>query len=322
MSPYKIIIVDKAPPAATTTSLWVSETTIVVGQSLMLTATVTGSGKSPTGTVTFFDGGIPIGTATLSGGTATLVTMSLARGDHPLTAGYPATADFQASKSATRSVAVTGVSSLVTVTCSASTATVGQTLWLAVTVTSTAGTPTGPVSFLDGGSAIGQAALVNGSAVINTSSLGIGAHSLSGYYWGDSTFNATASNVQVVVVNPAPVSITKVAMTQRRGITTSIVLQANGPLDPRSASNLGYYTLAYAGRDRKFGTRDDQKIRLASVSYNSAAHTVTLKPRGQLKLTGIARLLVDHVLDAWGRPFDGNSDGQPGGAFTALLNKR
>ena len=66
---------------ATTTALKSSKNPTVHGQSVTFTATVKaaspGSG-TPTGKVTFLDGGNPIGTATLNGsGVATLATSSL-----------------------------------------------------------------------------------------------------------------------------------------------------------------------------------------------------------------------------------------------------
>jgi hypothetical protein len=69
-----------------TTSLSSSQNPSSAGQPVTFTATVTGF--APTGTVTFFDGGTQIGTATLSGGTASFTTSSLAVGRHAITARY------------------------------------------------------------------------------------------------------------------------------------------------------------------------------------------------------------------------------------------
>jgi Bacterial Ig-like domain (group 3)/Right handed beta helix region len=70
------------------------------GQAVTFTATVTGSGAVPTGSVTFGDGGSTLGTAALSGGTATLTTSSLAVGDHVVFASYDGDATHLASRSA------------------------------------------------------------------------------------------------------------------------------------------------------------------------------------------------------------------------------
>jgi hypothetical protein len=59
------------------------------GQAVTFTATVTSTGPlPPTGKVTFKDGTTGIGTATLSGGVATLTRSNLAVGTHPITAHY------------------------------------------------------------------------------------------------------------------------------------------------------------------------------------------------------------------------------------------
>ena len=83
--------------ADTTTSVTSSANSAAVGQSVTFTATVTpvapGTG-TPTGTVTFLDGGSSIGTGMLSGGVATLTTSALAAGDHTITTSYAGNTDF------------------------------------------------------------------------------------------------------------------------------------------------------------------------------------------------------------------------------------
>jgi hypothetical protein len=73
--------------ATSATTLATSANPAIAGQSLALTATVTGS--SPTGTVTFLDGTTTIGTAAVSTlGVATLSTSTLSVGTHSITATY------------------------------------------------------------------------------------------------------------------------------------------------------------------------------------------------------------------------------------------
>ena len=62
---------------------------------MTFTATVfptTGSGE--TGTVTFFDNGVAIGTSSVSNGQATLSATGLPAGTDPITAGYGGDGDF------------------------------------------------------------------------------------------------------------------------------------------------------------------------------------------------------------------------------------
>src|SRR5262249_41980859 len=88
-------------PSATTTTLASSANPSVFGQTVTLTAHVapmSGSG-TPTGTVTFLDADTSIASGTLSGGTATFSTSSLAVGMHTITASYDGDANFSASTS-------------------------------------------------------------------------------------------------------------------------------------------------------------------------------------------------------------------------------
>lgn len=75
------------PSSLPTSSMTLSSSnpSTTTGAVVTFTATVT---SGATGTVTFFDGDIPIGTAGLSGNTATLSTSSLSVGAHVIKAAY------------------------------------------------------------------------------------------------------------------------------------------------------------------------------------------------------------------------------------------
>jgi len=75
--------------------------TSYVGESVTLTATVAGTGGSPTGTVTFNDGTTALGApvAINGSGIATLATSSLTAGNHSLTAFYSGDSNFAESTS-------------------------------------------------------------------------------------------------------------------------------------------------------------------------------------------------------------------------------
>ena len=76
----------------TVTSLTSSANPSLAGHAITLTASV--SPASATGTVTFSDGGLPLGNAVaLSGGSASFVTSSLVPGTHALTASYSGDTD-------------------------------------------------------------------------------------------------------------------------------------------------------------------------------------------------------------------------------------
>ena len=85
--------------ATTSTSLSSSLNPSSFGQAVTFAAKVTGS--SPTGTISFSDGGSQIGSAALSGsGIATFTTSSLTVGTHSITAAYAGDANNTASTSA------------------------------------------------------------------------------------------------------------------------------------------------------------------------------------------------------------------------------
>ncbi|MBB5048945.1 hypothetical protein HNR60_003716 [Rhodopseudomonas rhenobacensis] len=84
---------------ATTTSLSSSRNPSEAGQAVTFTATVNAGGVTPTGTVTFNDGGVAIGSAILSGGTAALTTSALTIGTHSITAVFAGNANFAGSTS-------------------------------------------------------------------------------------------------------------------------------------------------------------------------------------------------------------------------------
>jgi hypothetical protein len=66
---------------------------------------------------------------------------------------------------------------------------------LTATVSSTAGQPTGTITFLDNATPIGSAPLSSGAATLTLSSLAVGSHSLSAVYSSDTNFSASTSGV-------------------------------------------------------------------------------------------------------------------------------
>ncbi|MEA2572342.1 MAG: large repetitive protein [Acidobacteriota bacterium] len=73
---------------ATATNVNVSVSRSFFSRPVTLTATVTGTTGTPTGSVTFYDGVNTLGTVGLSAGSAALTTSALATGSHNITASY------------------------------------------------------------------------------------------------------------------------------------------------------------------------------------------------------------------------------------------
>jgi hypothetical protein len=68
-----------------------------------------------------------------------------------------------------------------------------STVTLTATVSSSVSTPTGSVTFSDGGATLGTANLSGGSATLTTSTLSVGSHSITAAYGGDGNFNSVSS---------------------------------------------------------------------------------------------------------------------------------
>ena len=82
---------------STTTSLMSSSDNINQGESVTLTATVSGAvagDGAPTGTVSFIFNSISLGSGTLNGGVATLETSALTAGSDSVTATYSGSSEF------------------------------------------------------------------------------------------------------------------------------------------------------------------------------------------------------------------------------------
>jgi hypothetical protein len=189
---------------ATTTTLTSSQNPSTFGQAVTFTATITGSGGTATGTVTFLDGGTSIGTGTLSGGIATFTTSTLSVGNHTITTSYPGDGNFTASTGALANnpQVVNKGATTTTLTSSQNPSAFGQPVTFTATVSGSGGTPTGAVTFLDGGAAIGTGTLSGGVATFTTSALSAGNHTITTSYPGDANFGAStgalANNPQVV----------------------------------------------------------------------------------------------------------------------------
>jgi hypothetical protein len=95
--------------AATSTGLVSSLNPSFFGQSVTFTANVSGTGGTPSGTVTFTVDGIAQTPVSLSGGSAQYITSSLAVGTHSITAAYSGDSSFNGSTSSTLTQTVNAI---------------------------------------------------------------------------------------------------------------------------------------------------------------------------------------------------------------------
>ena len=179
--------VTKATPLA---SLTPSETSGPYGTSVTLTATLTGAGVAPAGTVTFRNNGSSLGTGTLTGGVATLATSALPVGSDSITASYGGDIDYVAATSA--GVGVTGTQATQTISLSASSPVTYGVSPITLSATATSGLA---VTF----SATGPATL-NGSKLTIT---GVGTVVVTANQAGNTDYSAAPAVTQSITIDQA-----------------------------------------------------------------------------------------------------------------------
>jgi hypothetical protein len=206
-TPLTQTVIGPQGKTSTTFTVTSSSNPASFGQQVTLTAKVSGGYGTATGLVQFFDGNAWLGAVTLSGGSGSFATSTLALGSHSIGVSYSGDSNYNPNASQPYSQVIVAqpptqpASSTTTVTASANPAYVGQLVTLTATVTAAGGTPTGIVQFFDGSRWIGAVTLSNGSGSIVTSSLAPGTHTIGGAYGGDSNFNTNASAPYYLIVN-------------------------------------------------------------------------------------------------------------------------
>jgi uncharacterized repeat protein (TIGR03803 family) len=194
----------------TATTLTSSVNPAVTTQLVTFTATVSSQfGGAATGSVTFFSGSQPLGTASLSGNRAILPTSFATAGTYSISAKYNGDGNNAVSTSPTLSQVILAATTT-TLTSSLNPSLVGQAVTFTATVSSTAGTPPNGeiITFNNGSAILGTAPLSGGTASFPTSSLLAGIYTITATYNGDANFAASTSPGLRQVVNSTTKSAT------------------------------------------------------------------------------------------------------------------
>ena len=193
--------------AGTGTLLSANPSTAAVGVGVTLTASVTShGGPTPTGNVTFKSSTTTLGTGTLdASGNAQLTTTALPPGVDAVTAVFGGDSSNVTSTSPSINVTVMRLATITTLASSTGTANAGSTLQLTANVAlgpgqTAVGTLAGLVTFYDGATVIGTGNVINGSAVLPTSALKVGSHTLSAVYGGNANYDTSTSTTLMETV--------------------------------------------------------------------------------------------------------------------------
>lgn len=223
--------------ASTSMALNTSGSPSVYGNNVTFTANLAVTppgGGVPAGSVQFFDDGVLVSTQPLVAGVAQFTTNALTHNggaDHPITASYAGTANYNGSSAGPQNHVVNKATPSLTLFSSPNPSFLGQNVTLTGTLTGGLA-PTGTVTFFDGISLMGSNPVVAGVATRNTSSLTMGAHNLQATYAGDDNHNdvQTAAPIVHTVQPSADVSVTKTNGTtfvQSGEVTTYTIVVTN-----------------------------------------------------------------------------------------------
>jgi len=182
---------------------------LTLSAAVSVTTSATGAGAL-TGQVTFIDGATVLGTANINAsGNATFPISTLAAGTHTITAVYAGNTNYATSTSSSLVEIVNSTATTTTLTSTAASTLAGEPAAFTGAVSSSTGTPTGSVSFYDGGSSIGQGTLnVQGVATLTTSILAVGTYTISAVYVGNGNYNTSTSNLLQHTVTLAATALT------------------------------------------------------------------------------------------------------------------
>ncbi|MGW3269588.1 beta strand repeat-containing protein, partial [Streptomyces sp. NPDC001056] len=286
--------VDKA---ATTTTVTPAPDPSQFGQAVAVAVAVApvapGAG-TPTGFVTVTIDGSGSVDLPLAGGTATLTTSALSVGSHDITAVYGGDADFTGS-TGTGTQTVQRALTSTTVASAPDPSHFGETVALTATVTRSSpgtGTPAGTVTFtVDGPGGFTQTAPLGsgGTAVVTTSALGAGTHTITADYSGDTDF-APSTGTDTQTVGTTATTTTVTSSPDPSGLGQPVTLTATvARATPGAGTPAGTvtFTVDGTGGGTFTGTLDANGVATVTVdTLGVGDHNVTAAYGGDADFSG------------------------------------
>ncbi len=276
------------------TSLSVSPNPANAFTPIAFSSTVTSSYGIPTGTVVFASGATTLATATLdAAGRASATTSILGAGSYNVVATYSADTNVASSSSSPVLETVRGADTVTTLTASPNPASLVQTVTFVASVRVAQGStvPTGTVTFSEGSNVLGSALLsAAGTATFSTSTLAVGAHTITARYGGFGNFNPSSASLTETIntvfttlaltATPNPAN-TGQAITITAAAAAQAGLTPNGLITFRDgATVLGTSALNSSGTASltlsalTIGTHPLQAILAAGSSFSGSSSSV------------------------------------------------
>jgi hypothetical protein len=255
-------------------------------QPISLTATVQPAfGGAATGTVTFFDGSVTLGTGTLTNNIAVLSISSLAVGTHSISVSYPGDNNVNGSVSSTLTQTVNPSPTTITLTSNTNPSTYGQSIALAATVKAAYGTASpSTVSFYDGTTLLGTVNTATAPPQISMFTLTAGAHSITAQYAGNSNYASSTSAVLTQTVNQASTTTTVTSNLSPSAFGQSVTLGATVNSTYNFASNGGTVTFYDNGVSIGSVVIEGNGVSLPISTLATGSHSITASYGGDSNL--------------------------------------
>lgn len=286
---------------ATTTTVVSSLNPSVVGQPVTFTATV--SPSTATGAVTFKDGETTLDTVILGQGSGSYTTSALTTGSHTITAEYETSNAKVAGSTSSLTQVVTGATPSSTALASSQNPSgYGQSVTFTATVTPS--DATGTVTFKDGATTLGTAAVTAGVATYSVSTLPVTTHSVAAQYGGDSTYMTSTSDAVAQTVTQAASTTTLTSSLNPSTYGSGVTLTAT--VSPSTATG----TITF-----KDGTTTLDTVTLGqgSGSYTTSSlglgsHTITAEYGGNVNVAGSTSNSLTQTVRSPYSAFTANTD--------------
>jgi Bacterial Ig-like domain (group 3) len=287
----------------TATSASSSPNPSVFAQLVTFTSTTTSSGGTPVGTVTFTEGStvwasnVPVN----GSGQASFSTAALAVGSHIITATFTGGTGWGNSNGNAPAQVVNKAATTTAISSSANPSVYSQPVTFTATVTATApggGVPTGTVTFKNGSSTLGTGTLNgSGKATFTTSTLAVGALSITAVYGGSTSFNTSTSAVLTQTVNQDSTTstVTSSRNPSRHGqsVTFTATVVANAP---GTATPTGTVTFKDGTTTLHSGSLSSGKATYSTSNLSRGTHQITVVYGGSSNfLTSTSAVLVQTV---------------------------
>jgi hypothetical protein len=278
------------------------------GQPVTFTATVTGSGGTPTGPVTFMDGRPGavkvLGTPLLdSSGRAKFITSSLNVGGRYITAAYDGDSNFSGSSEVwTQTVNALRLTTTITALSAPNPSSFGQPVTFFATVTGGGSTPTGTVTFTDNFAGTYWTASLDdrGQAMATISSIGVGSRWIAFTYGGDSNYYGSGGKLTQTVTSTSTTTLTSVPnpSTVGQSVTfTATVTGTDSSVPPVTPTG----TVVFADGATELGTASIvPPATFTTSSLTVGNHAITATYGGDSVFSGSSGTVTQNVSQAGG----------------------